>query len=235
MNTVGTIAAERGGWVPALRSRGRAITLAIACGILGPIVYIGADVAASISDPGYSCVDQAVSELFAIGAPTTAFVVRFFTLSSLLVAAFAWGVHAAATDVRSMRLLGWLIFLNAVDSLTLWNFFPMHMRGVAPTFTDTMHGALAINPFPLLTIVVAAVASRRWFRIYSIATIAFVGAMAMSAFVFVPAFLAGQPTPMMGLAERAGQYAHQGWQAVFACVVLRQLRPQRGRVRPSTR
>lgn len=61
---------------------------------------------------------------------------------------------------------------------------------------------------------------------FSIATIAFVGLTALAAFLFVPAFLAQQPTPGMGLAERAGQYAHQGWLAVFACVLLRRLRPR---------
>ena len=208
----------------ALPRRGRAVAFAIGCGVLAPLVYIVTDLLASASYPGYAAADQAVSELFAIGAPTSALVVRLFTVSSLLLAAFAWGLHSPAAGMRRRRLLSWLVFLNAADTLVLWNVFPMHMRGVAPTFTDTMHGVFAINPFPLLTMVVAAIESPRWFRICSIATIAFVGLTALSAFAFVPAFLAGQPTPMMGLAERAGQYAHQGWHAVFACVVLRRVR-----------
>jgi hypothetical protein len=97
----------------------------------------------------------------------------------------------------------------------------MHMRGVQPTLTDTMHGVLAINPFPLLTMIVAAVKLRGWFRWYSVATIAIVGATAASAFVLVPAFLAGEPTPWMGVAERTGQYVHQVWHAVFALALLR--------------
>jgi hypothetical protein len=210
-------------WVRGLSPGARWIVLALACGIVAPIVYVATDLLAGASYPGYSFFNQAVSELFAIGAPTSGSVVRLFSVSSLLMAAFAWGVRWAP-DVHRGRLLAWLVALNAADSLLLWNLFPMHMRGALPTFTDTMHGVLAVNPFPLLTILLAAFPSRGWFRVYSIATVVFVGVTALSAFVFVPAFLAQQPTPWMGLAERAGQYAHQAWHAVFAWVLLRRLR-----------
>jgi len=44
-------------------------------GILSPAIYIAADVIAARRYPNYSYTDQAVSELFAIDAPTSAFVV----------------------------------------------------------------------------------------------------------------------------------------------------------------
>lgn len=201
------------------------VAVALACGLLAPLVYIAADVSASLSYPGYSYTDQAVSELFAIGAPTSEAVVRLFTVSSALLLAFAPGIRGAAPQDRLMRWLAWLVALNAVVSLVLWNVFPMHMRGAQPTMTDTMHGLLATNPFPLLAIGVAAAGSRTrfpgWFRAYSWVTLVFVAATAASAFLFVPEFLANQPTPWMGLAERAGQYAHQAWHAVFAMALLR--------------
>jgi hypothetical protein len=53
---------------------------------------------------------------------------------------------------------------NALNTLVLWNVFPLHMRGVAPTFTDAMHLVLAVNPFVLLSLVFGAAAFKGWFR-----------------------------------------------------------------------
>lgn len=199
----------------------------LACGAVGPLVYIGTDVLATRRYPGYSFSDQAVSELFAIGAPTSGLVVPLFTLSSALLLPFALGVWSSAGGNRAMRGMAWLIVGNALDALLLWNFFPMHMRGVAPTFTDIMHAILAINPFIPLTIVFALAACRGWFRLYSLATIVIMLAPATLAFSYVAALLANHPTPGLGLAERAGQYAHQLWQVVLALVLLSAGRVQR--------
>jgi hypothetical protein len=62
------------------------------CGIGAALSYVATDIVAGTVYSGYSFTDQAVSELFAIGAPTSRFVVPLFSLSSLLLAAFALGV-----------------------------------------------------------------------------------------------------------------------------------------------
>ena len=79
----------------------------LACGIAAPVVYIAADIVAARLYPGYSYRDQAVSELFAIGAPTSPLVVLFFSLSSLLYAAFAVSVW------RLQRAMACMILANA--------------------------------------------------------------------------------------------------------------------------
>ena len=196
------------------------------CGVLAPICYVATVIVAGATYAGYRFADQAVSELFAIGAPTSRLVVPLFTLSSLLIAAFGAGVWRSSRHERSRRLMASMIWANAVDSLVLWNCFPMHMRGVPATFTDTMHGLLAINPFVLVTLVLAVTSSKGWFRLYSAATIVLVLVPAASAFMYVPALQANQPTHGLGLAERAGQYVHQLWHAVFAIVLLRQQRAE---------
>jgi hypothetical protein len=178
----------------------------LSCGILASLIYLGTDIVASLPHPGYSFIDQTVSELFAIGAPTSRIVVPLFTVSSALLAAFAFGVSSSRGHGRAVRWLAIMIFGNAVNSLVLWNFFPIHMRGVAPTLTDAMHVVLAINPFVLLSIVFGTVAFRGWFRAYSVVT----------------AVAANQPTPGMGLAERVAQYGYQLWQAMLAVVLLRE-------------
>jgi hypothetical protein len=194
-------------------------TILLASGVLAPVAYIGTDIAAGLLYPGYSFTAQAPSELFAIGAPTSRLVVALFTLSSALVVAFACGVWRAAGGTRALQGLAWLVAANGIDSAALWQ-FPMHMRGAPPTFSDTMHLLLAINPFVLASVSVGVVAFRGWFRFYSVFTILMVIALAAFAFSYVPAAAANQPTPWLGLTERSSQYVHQLWHAVLAIVLL---------------
>lgn len=197
----------------------------VACGIVGATLYPLADIFAVTRYPGFSYRDQAVSELFAIGAPTSALVVSLFTSSSSLLFLFAIGIWMSANGQRSLRLLAVLMALNTMDALLLWNFFPMHMRGVQPTFTDTMHGLLAIDPFLIAAIVVGAVAFRGRFRIYTVTTLVVTMLLAIIGMSSLPAFLANEPTPWMGAAERAGQYATNVWYAVLASVLLKKQLP----------
>ena len=194
----------------------------LACGIAGAALYPVADIFASMRYPGFSYRDQAVSELFAIGAPTSAVVVPLFSLSSTLIFLFAIGIWLSADGRRRVRLMAVMMALNALDALLLWNFFPMHMRGQPPTFTDTMHGALAVDPFLLAAIVLAAMAFPGRFRVYTIATIVVTAVLASFGLSQLPAFMANQPTPWMGAFERAGQYINNLWYAVLAVMLMRQ-------------
>ena len=133
----------------------------------------------------------------------------------------------ASGGTRALHGLAVLVAANGIDSLVLWQ-FPMHMRGAPPTFSDTMHLILAINPFVLLSITVAAAAFRNWFRFYSIVTILIVVALATLAFSYVPAAAANQPTSWLGLSERSSQYVHQLWHAVLAIVLLGSSRSSAG-------
>src|SRR4051794_7579959 len=82
--------------------------LLLLSGIAAACVYILTDVAAAFAYPGFSYTDQAVSELFAIGAPTSHFVVPLFSLSSSLLFVFALGIAAASKGSRMLRLLAWM-------------------------------------------------------------------------------------------------------------------------------
>ena len=192
------------------------------CGIAGAVVYPLADIFASTRYPGFSYRDQAVSELFAIGAPTGGLVVPLFTLSSTLLLLFSIGIWMSANGRRLMRWMAVMMALNMIDALVLWNVFPMHMRGVEPTFTDTMHGLLAIDPFLLAAVVLGAVVLRGRFRAYTITTIILTSLLALISLSHVPAVIANAPTPWMGATERASQYATNLWYAVCAVMLLRQ-------------
>ena len=195
--------------------------LLLACGIAGAAVYPLSDIFASTRYPGFSYRDQAVSELFAIGAPTSDLVVPLFSLSSTLLLLFAIGIWLSANDRRSLRWLAVMMALGAVDALVLWNVFPMHMRGTPPGLTDTMHGLLAIDPFLLAAVILGAVAFPGWFRVYTVTSIVVTSALAVFSIQYVSAVIANQPTPWMGATERASQYATNLWYAVLAVVLLR--------------
>jgi hypothetical protein len=191
----------------------------LSAGIATGVLYVGTDMLAVSLYPGYSFASQTVSELFAIGAPTGGLVVPLFTLSSLALLAFAFGVWSVSTG-RALRACAIMLAFNALDTLLLWNLFPMHMRGVAPTFTDTMHAILAVNPFVALSVIFGAIAVSGWFRLYSIATISIMLGMAVLSFQYLPAFIANEPTPWMGFAERASQYVNLLWEALLAVALL---------------
>jgi hypothetical protein len=68
---------------PSIEAHGMSLRRGLlVCGIVGAALYPISDIIAATRYPGFSSRDQAVSELFAIGAPTSALVVPLFTVSS---------------------------------------------------------------------------------------------------------------------------------------------------------
>ena len=194
----------------------------LTCGITAALCYVATDILGAILYSGYSFTDQAVSELFAIGAPTSHIVVPLFTLSSLLLMVFAFGVWLSSGHSRLLQLMAAMFAGSAIVGMVLWNFFPMHMRGAELTFTDTMHLILATNPFVLVSIALAVAAFRGWFRAYTVTTIAILLLPALFAFQYASEVQANLPTPGLGLGERVAQYAYALWQSALAIVLLRQ-------------
>jgi len=198
------------------------IAYLLVCGILSAVLYPATDIVAALLYPGFSYTDQAVSELFAIDAPTSALVVTLFSISTALLLPFALGIWRSARSRRVLRLMAVMLVAHAVDALTLWNFFPMHMRGEPTSFTDTMHGILAVDPFLLIVMIAGAVAWKGRFRWYTIATIAFGTLMIALAIPHITDVFQNQPTPWIGLMERAAQYANNLWFVVLAMMLLRE-------------
>jgi hypothetical membrane protein len=191
------------------------------CGIAAAVIYVFTDIGAALVYPGFSYTDQAVSELFAIGAPTSHFVVPLFSLSSTMLLAFSVGIALAARGRTAMRWLALMFAASAVDAFVLWNFYPMHMRGAERTFTDLMHLILATNPFVLGTLIVSIFAFRTGFRRFSMVILAAVLLLAFFGFSYATAVDVGEATPGLGLIERLGQYIYQLWQVALALLLLR--------------
>jgi hypothetical membrane protein len=194
--------------------------LLLSCGVLSAVGYVATDLVASALYPGYSFRGQAVSELFAIGAPTSRWVVPMFSLCSVLLLAFAVGAWRAAGARRLVQALAVMFASSAVVGLLIWNVFPMHMRGAERSFTDTMHLILATNPFVLLSLILAIAAFRGGLRLYSAATVVIMVVPAVAAFSYTRALDMNQPTPWLGATERLAQYGYEVWQAVLALVLL---------------
>lgn len=201
--------------------------LLLLCGIAAACIYVLTDIIAAVAYPGFNYSDQTVSELFAIGAPTGHFVVPLFSVSSALLLAFSYGIALSSRGSTALRLLALMFAASAATALTLWNFFPMHMRGAERTFTDLMHLILATNPFVLATLVISVFAFRNGFRWFSAAVLLAVLLLSLVGFSYAAAVDTGQSTPGLGLIERFAQYIYQLWQAGLALLLLRPGRVQR--------
>jgi hypothetical membrane protein len=197
------------------------VEILLLCGIGAAVVYVFTDIIAAAVYPGFSYSDQAVSELFAIGAPTSYFVVPLFTASSALLLAFSVGVAFTSGGSRARQLLAWMFAASAIDAIILWNLYPMHMRGEERTFTDLMHLVFAANPFVLVTLIISIFAFRNAFRRFTQVILAAVLLLSVFGFSYATAVDTNGATPGLGLIERLGQYLYQLWQVTLVAVLLR--------------
>ena len=194
----------------------------LVCGILASLLYVGADILASMLYEGYSYTDQTVSELSAIGAPTRPLVVPLVLAHSVLRIAFGLGVWMSAGRNRGLRATaGLLVGMGPVDLVAF--FFPMHLRGAERTLTDTMHIILTIVTVLLILLAIGfgATAYGKRFRLYSIATILILLVFGALAGLEGPRVAANLPTPWAGVTERINIYGYMLWLAALAIALLR--------------
>ena len=197
----------------------------LVCGILASLLYVASDLVSAMSWEGYSYLDQSVSELRAIGAPTRPFLVPVLLVYALLETAFGWGVRNAAGQKRALSIAGVLLMVLGVVDLAA-PFAPMHLRGTEATLTDTMHVMLTVVTVLLILLIIGfgSVADGKRFRLYSVATILILLVCGAWAFLDAPAIAANLPTPWIGVRERVNIYGFMLWMLVLA-VVLRAERP----------
>jgi hypothetical protein len=195
----------------------------LVCGILSSLLYVATVVLAAIRWEGYSSTSQTVSELIAIDAPTTPLVVPLFVIYSLLVYAFGVGIWRSAGQKRALRFAAVGLVGKEVLGLVVTLFFPMHLRGVEGTLTDTMHAILTGVGvlFMLLAIGFAATAFGKQFRLYSIATILILLVFGILAGLDGSRLAANLPTPWMGVWERINIFGYMLWVVVLTIVLLR--------------
>jgi hypothetical protein len=199
----------------------------LVCGVAAALVYVATDVVAAVRWEGYRYVSQTISELMAVGAPTRGFVVGMFLVHDVLLGAFGVGVWEAGRR-WGLRVTGGLLIGIAVVGGIAAPLFPMHLRGMAGSLTDSLH-IVATSVIAVCTLVAvgsAATVGGRWFRIYSVGTIAVLIVFGMLAGLDGPRMAAQEPTPWLGIKERMDVYAYLLWLSVLAAVLWRTDRPR---------
>jgi len=196
----------------------------LACGILSPLLYAVADALAGMRWEAYSFLDQTISELGAIGAPSRMMFTIFLVPVYLLLTAFGVGVRRSVASRRGVKVAGALVVALGVMALTVGLFVPMRARGTEQGLSGLLHiveGMVAVTMI-MAAIGFAASALGRWFRLYSVVTIVMMlGFLAWSG-MDAPRIEAGLPTPWVGVKDRIGWYAYQLWFLVLTLALLRE-------------
>lgn len=185
-------------------------TLLLTCGILAPILFIGTDVIAGILYQGYTFIDQSISELSAVGAPTRSLVVPLNILYNVLLIAFVLGVWVSADQNRLLRVTAIMILANVIVTL-IWVFFPMQLGETANNL-NVILGAVSMIFF-LLAIGFGAAAYRNWFRYCSVGILV--------TFLVLTIFGVMANTHHIGAQERIMTYSNVLWLMVLSIVLLR--------------
>jgi magnesium-transporting ATPase (P-type) len=187
-------------------------------GFLSAIIYVVADIVASLSYPGYSITGQNYSELLATGAPTRQGLLLISWVYNFLVACFGVAIWKTCQPAYKARITGAVILGYAIISMITPLYFQMDMRGAEPTPYGSLHPLMTgiMSFFIILSIGSGAFLSGKGFRIYSFVTIAVVIAFGLLTVDQVPDLEAGLDTPWMGLKERINIYLTMIWFAMLS-------------------
>ncbi len=199
----------------------------LVCGIVSSVLYLAGDVLAALQWQGYSYVNQAVSELAAVGAPTRSFLLVVFSVYNLLVIAFAVGVWRSAGQKRSLRVASIMLVVYAVVGEVTQLFSPMNPRGSQMAANDVGH--ILLTAVEVLSIILfiafGSTARGKAFRIYSIASIVVIIAAGVLTGVLSTNMTAeAASTPWAGLIERVNIYGTMLWIAMLGVVLRRSVR-----------
>jgi hypothetical membrane protein len=193
--------------------------LAVAAGILAPILYALTVILGAALTPGYSHVTNAISELIAAGAAAKPLLDPLFALYNLLIVTFAFGLRQAfrrrGVDLSLLSPL----FLGLVGTfgLLMWP-FPQDPVGEAATVGGIVHLVLAAGQSvgTMLAILFMAVSLRRYpvwhrFSAYCLVTLAAIFLSGIAA-----ALAAASLSPSFGLVERVTIGLFLQWVLVVA-------------------
>ncbi|MCW5899527.1 MAG: DUF998 domain-containing protein [Flavobacteriales bacterium] len=216
------------GWVvaiPLIASRNNTAAMQrglLLCGAISSLWYVVINAIVPMFYPGYSVISVTPSELSAIGAPTRLLWVLLVLPYPLLMSALGWGLVRQTVGDRRLRIVGILTIAYGI-----FNFYwpPMHMRGIEPSLTDTLHIVwAAITMFFMWTLMIlGALSLGRGFRIVTIAAIVAHVVFGLLTSSQAPNIPIDGPTPTIGLWERINIAIFMVWVVVFVLQLLRRL------------
>ena len=191
------------------------------CGIISTILYIVSDIVCAIVYPGYNYINQTISELSAIGSPTTSLWKTLTFMFSPLIIAFGVGVFLSAKKIQ-LRIAGIFLILFGISGYA-WLFFPMNMRGSIGSASDTGHLILSAVTVTLLILILVfgSTAMGKKFKIYSIFTIIIMLVFGFLVAVMAPKVALDEPTPLMGIFERISVFSSMIWMSILAFLLFK--------------
>jgi hypothetical protein len=196
----------------------------LGCGIVGPAWWVAMDVVGSLLYPGYSYIDQTISELSAQGAPTSTFMMVFSGIPYLvLMIPFGVGIWLTAGGRRAQRITAALVLGEVVWGVVGGLAFPMAIRGHEETLRNQMHAWYGIG-MPIFFLLAVAFGSRLFgtrFRYYTYATVLALLVFGVLTALQAPRVPANEPTPWIGAYERINAYLPMLWFVVLAVGLLR--------------
>jgi len=205
------------------------------CGILSTILYVAATILGAIRWDEYDSASQTVSELFAIGAPSSSVIVPAFLIYSLLVFAFGAGIWISAGNQKTLRIVAILVISKEVLGVIGLLFAPMHMRGMGTSLTDLMHIVITMTGVLLCmfpAIIFGAFSFGKGFRIFSFITIVIFLVFGTLAGMEGSKIAENQPTPYAGIWERINIFTYFIWVVVLSIILLKRNRTQAGQIDP---
>ena len=197
--------------------------LLLGCGVASTAVYLAMDIVGSMWWEGYSYIDQTISELAAIGAPSRIIAVTLGTAYNLLLIPFAAGIAAASR--RNTMLRGTAAGFSGVALAGIAAaFFPIQQRGQGVwTINETMH--ITLTAITVLCIVLAMVfgasAGGPNFFLYSMASASVMLLAGALTGLNGGNLAANLPTPWMGVMERISIFSFLAWVATLSVMLLR--------------
>jgi hypothetical protein len=195
----------------------------LACGIAASLVWLGADILASLSYEGYNYPFQPISGLSVIGSPTRPILIPLLNIYVVLKIGFAIGIWLSAGQARALRITAGSLFAWGVIDLVAY-FFPWNPDEALLSLANIIHGILAGGGTALATllaIVFGASTNGKWFRFYSYGTLlVLIVSGSVMAILDTPQINTNLPPPWFGVTERILAYGFMLWMLVLATVLL---------------
>jgi hypothetical protein len=193
------------------------------CGIAASLVWLGADIIASLLYESYNYPFQPISGLSALNSPIRSLVIPLIYLYVVLKIAFAVGIWMTAGQKRSLQITAGSLLAWGVIDLAGY-FFPWDPNQGLYTLTNIIHGILAGGLaliLMLLAIIFGANANGRWFRYYSYGTLlVFLLAGGVMGLLGNPRMEGNLIPWWFGLAERINTYGFMIWMLALAVILL---------------
>jgi hypothetical protein len=202
--------------------------LLLACGTVAPALALVTDLVACARWSEYRPINQSLSQLSAIGAPTRQLVTGLDLARDGLLAAFAAGVGKSARGDRALGAAGGLLLANAATEAFATAFVPRDFsqptwsaRNTANTLVMGASVACSLGAMGM-----GARALPGWFRRFSAGVPLSYLALAVLG-VLLPARRAaappatGEASATTGAQERTMAYSFQLWVAVLAVTLAR--------------